>query len=122
MLEFTTLDRCAAYVAARAAVIAVQRAAGSWPDPLAARARHAAIGTMQLTAAAIAYDHASASRRRYLRDALTSAVSVVTTLDVARASDVASDDLVAAQRVAGRTVALLGMLLHANTSPIPGRR
>jgi len=39
MSEFKSLDRCAAYVAARTALIAVQRVADGWPEELAERAR-----------------------------------------------------------------------------------
>jgi hypothetical protein len=117
MGEFVSLDRCAAYVAARSALSAVQRAAGNWPDDLAARARRAAIHTLQITAEATSHGHGSAARRRCLRDAITSAVGVAASVDVARALGFGNAELIAAQRVAGRTVALLGMFLHANTSP-----
>jgi hypothetical protein len=119
MCEFVSLDRCAAYVAARAALIAVQRATRSWPDTLAARARREAIETMHVTAEATAYDHGTAGRRRCLRDALTSAIGVAACVDVARAMGFEDTGLDAAQRAAGRTVALLGMFLHANTAAIP---
>lgn len=118
MCEFANLDRCAAYVASRAALIAVQRAARTWPDDLADRARQGAIDAMQLTAAAISHGHASAGRRHYLREAMTAALGVATRVDVARAMGLGGDDLVALQALAGRTVALLGMFLHANTAPV----
>ena len=119
MCEFTSLDRCAAFVAARAALIGVQRTAAGWPDTLADRARRAAADTMQGTAEAISHAHGSAGRRRCLRDALTSAIGVTASVDVARTMGLGDAQLDHVQRLAGRTVALLGMFLHANTSPIP---
>ena len=117
MCEFASLDRCAAYVAARAALTAVQRAAAAWPDGLGQRARRSAIATVQLTAEAISHDHATAGRRRCLRDAITTALGVAATIDVAHAMGYGDGDgeLVDVQRIAGRVVALLGMLLHAST-------
>lgn len=119
MCEFSSLDRCAAYVAARAALVAVRRAVDGWPDTLADRARGAAIDTMHVTAEAISHAHGSAGRRRCLRDAITSAIGVAASVDVARAMGFGDAGLDDALRLAGRTVALLGMFLHANTSSIP---
>jgi hypothetical protein len=119
MGEFVSLDRCASYVAARAALSALQRTTASWPEGLAGRARRAASATIQITAEATLHDHGSAARRRCLRDAITTAIGVTAAIDIARTLGFDGSDLVDAQRVAGRTVALLGMFLHANTSPIP---
>jgi hypothetical protein len=118
MREFASPERCAAYVAARAALIAVQRVAAHWPESLADRARRGASDALQLTAAAIAHDHASAGRRHCLREAITSALGVAATVDLAHAMGQRSDDLADVQRVAGRSVALLAMFLHANTSAL----
>lgn len=119
MSEFKSLDRCAAYVAARTALISVQRVADGWPEGLAERARSAASDTLHVTAEAISHGHASAGRRRCLRDALTSAISVAASVDAARTMGLGDAGLDHAQRSAGRTVALLGMFLHANTAAIP---
>jgi hypothetical protein len=116
MRDFADLDRCAAYVAARAALITVQRATASWPASLADRARHGAIDTVELTAAAVSHDHASAGRRHCLREALTTALGVAATVDVAGAMGLGDDELTDLRRVAGWTVALLGMFLHASTA------
>jgi hypothetical protein len=119
MCEFATLDRCAAYVAARALLIAVQRVTGSWPTQLADRARSAATAAVALTAEAIAHGPASAGRRRCLRDAITSAIGIAAAVDIAGAMGFGGAELGHVQRVAGRSVALLAMFLHANTAPIP---
>ena len=122
MSEFTSPERCAAYVAARTALHAVQRTSDRWPEGLAERARRAAADTLRVTAEAIAHGHASAGRRRCLRDALVSAITVATSVDVARTLGLCDGELDHAQRTAGRTVALLGMFLHASTSALPEPR
>jgi hypothetical protein len=119
MCEFASLDRCAAYVAVRALLIAVERVTGSWPAHLADRSRRTAMAAVELSAEAISHDHASAGRRRCLRDAITSAIGIAAAVDIARAMGFGGAELDHVQRVAGRSVALLAMFLHANTSPIP---
>jgi hypothetical protein len=116
MGEFASLDRCAAYVAARALLVAVERVTGSWPTRLAVRARRAAMAAVELTAEATAHGPASAGRRRCLRDAITSAIGIAAALDIARATGFGGAELHDVQCVAGRLVALLAMFLHANTS------
>ncbi len=116
MCEFETLDRCAAYVAARDTLAAVHRAARSWPTEIARSARHAAARTLITTAEGITCDHGSAGRRRCLREALGTAIEVAATCDVAVALGLRDDDLEAAHRQSGRAVALLAMFFHANTT------
>jgi hypothetical protein len=118
-MEFANLDRCAAYVAARTTLTAVQRLAGRWPESLADRTRRAAADAMHGTADAVSFGLGSVRRRRRLRDALTSAVTVASFIDLARTMGFGGRDLDDTQRLAGRSIALLGMLLHADTSPIP---
>lgn len=116
MGEFTSPDRCAAYVAARTALIAVQRSAADWPDGLGDRARRGAIDTLQLTAEAISHGPATAGRRQCLRAAIATALGVAAAIDIAHAMGCGGGELVDAQRIAGRAVAMLGMLLHASTA------
>jgi hypothetical protein len=116
MGEFTTFDQCAAYVAARTASISLERAAAGWPEALRARARHGAIDTVQLTAQALWHDRATEGRRYCLREAISTALGVAAAVDAAGAMGYAGDDLVELRRIAGRTVALLGMLLHAGSA------
>jgi len=40
MHDFASLERCAAYIAARTVLTEVQRAATRWPEALRHRARH----------------------------------------------------------------------------------
>jgi hypothetical protein len=115
MCEFASLDRCAAYVAARTVLTAVQRAATQWPEALGHRARHGAFDTLQLTAQAARHGHDSAGRRHCLREAIAAALEVATTLDAVCAMGY-GEDLAELQRVTGRTIALLGMFLHAGTA------
>ena len=116
MGEFASLDRCAAYVAARALLAAVEQVTGSWPIRLAVRARRAASAAVALTAEAAAHGPGSAGRRRCLRDAITSAIGIAAAVDIARASGLGGAELHDVQRVAGRLIALLAMFLHASTS------
>jgi hypothetical protein len=115
MCEFASLDRCAAYVAARTELTAVQRAAPHWPEVLGRRARRGALDTLRLTAQAAGHGHDTAGRRHCLREAITTALGVAATVDAVRAMGYADDDLVDLQRLTGRTIALLGMFLHAGT-------
>lgn len=114
MNEFDSLDCCSAYVASRDALDAVHRAAATWPDGLAATVREAAVETIMQTAEALGHEAGTAGRRRCLREALASAIALAATLDVARAMALPDD---AAQRLAGRAIAMLGMFLHANALP-----
>jgi hypothetical protein len=116
MREFASLERCAAYVAARAVLTEVQRTAAHWPETLRLRARHAALDTLQLTARAAHQGHDSAGRRQCLREAITTALGVAATVDAVSAMGYGGDELAELQRVTGRTIALLGMFLHAGTA------
>ncbi len=118
MCEFVSLERCAAYVAARAVLIAVQRTAPQWPEALSHRAHRGALDTLQLTAQAAHHGHDSAGRRHCLREAITTALGVAATVDAVRTMGYGGDDLADLQRVTGRTIALLGMFLHAGTALI----
>ena len=114
MNEFESLDCCSAYVAARDALDAAHRAASTWPAALATQVHEAAVDAIMLTAEAIGHEAGTAGRRRCLREALVSALGLAATLDVARAMSLPDD---AAQRLAGRAIAMLGMFLHANAMP-----
>jgi hypothetical protein len=118
MSELINLDRCAAYVAARATLAAVQRVAGPWPPELADRARRGAVDAIHLTAIAVSYAAGSPGRRHCLREAITSAVGVAAFVDAAGAMGYGAEPteplLEQARRVAGQTIALLGMLLHTS--------
>ena len=116
MREFASLERCAAYVAARAVLTEVLRAAARWPEALRHRARRAALDTLQLTAQAAGHGHDSVGRRQCLREAIATALCVAATVDALRAMGYGGDELAELQRVTGRTIALLGMFLHAGTA------
>lgn len=119
MGEFASLERCAAYVATRATLTAVDRAIARWPLSLAERTRRAARDAMQTTAKSLIHDRLSAGRRHDLRDAISAAVAVAAYIDLAHAMGFALVELDELHRLAGRSIALLAMLLHASTSPIP---
>jgi hypothetical protein len=122
MREFTQLDQCAAYAAARAALIAVQRVTIGWPSSLAELARYAAADAVRVTAAALSYSPGSADRRRCLRDAIVSAINVAALIEDAGAMGAIRVDakhLEQTQRIAGRSIALLGISLRDNEPPAP---
>jgi hypothetical protein len=115
MLDFANLDRCAAYVATRAAAVAMHQVSARWPALLADRARGAALEAMQATAEAAAQVAGSTGRRRCLRDAITSAILTAGSLEAAHAMGFGDAELDSLRRTIGRAVALLGMFLHAST-------
>jgi hypothetical protein len=118
MSEFSSLERCSAYVAAKAALAAVQRVSGSWPADLAVHAERAALDAIHVTAVAVAHSHGSVDRRSCLRDALTRAIHVAGFIDAAGAMGFGAGSIDDVQRVAGRSIAMLSMFLHAST-PLP---
>ncbi|HET7506056.1 MAG TPA: hypothetical protein VFK02_33780 [Kofleriaceae bacterium] len=118
MCELSSLDRCAAYVAAHSARIAVDEAAHRWPTGLAVPARRAAAEAVLVIREAVSYAPASAGRRRCLRDAISRAVHVAAAIDAARTMGFDDPDLDDAQRVTSRAIALLGMFLHASTTVV----
>jgi hypothetical protein len=111
------LDRCAAYVAARDALVAIHDASAAWPSTIAVEARRAAVTAVAITAEGLGHGATTAARRRCIREALASAIAVAATLDVARAAGVDDGSMTAAQHHTGRAVALLALLLHASANP-----
>jgi hypothetical protein len=109
------LQRCAAYVAARDALVAVHDASLLWPDAGAEAARRAAVSAVATTAESLHHPAGTAARGRCVREAIAAALAVVAALEVARAVGVGDDGMTLAHHHAGRAVALLGLLLHANT-------
>jgi four helix bundle protein len=114
MTDFPSLDRCAAYVAARLALAAIHQTTQRWPTALADQARRAAADTVMTTAEGVACDHGTPSRRRCLRTAIGRAIETSAAIDVARAMGYADADVERAHKLAGRSIALLGLFLHAN--------
>jgi hypothetical protein len=112
--EFEFPEKCAAYVASRAAVEAVQRAARRWPLELAEPARTAAVALDHAAADCLDHPPATAGRRRCVREAIVIAIGVASACDIAHALGLAGDELDAAQRTTSRAIALLAMLLHAS--------
>ena len=111
MNEFDSLDCCSAYVASRETLDAVHRAAETWPARIADQVRDAASTAILKTAEAIGHEAGTAARRRCLRAALGASLELAATLDVARAMQLADEP---AQRLAGRSIAMLGMFLSAS--------
>jgi hypothetical protein len=112
--EFSSLDRCAAFVSARCALAAVIDAAYAWPCDVAEPARTTAADLLSSIADGIVLPAGTAARRRGLRLAIGHAIQLAALVDVARATGATGTALEHAQRTTGHTVALLGMLFHAN--------
>lgn len=117
MVEFESPERCAAYLATRGALEAVQRAVPSWPDELAVRARAAALHAASTTFASLGHDPASAARRRCLRHALHAAVDIAAACEVARAFEARGAELDAAELAATRAISSLALFRHASLPP-----
>jgi hypothetical protein len=112
------LDRCAAYVAARAALVAIANVSERWPLDLAQQAKQHAMNTVMTTAEGLSFEHGSPGRRRCVRNALGTALSLAATIDVVRAihaDETFAPDTSRAQDTAGKAVALLGLLFQANS-------
>jgi hypothetical protein len=112
--EFESPEKCAAYVASRAAVEAVQRAARGWPAELADPARTAAIALEHAAADCLDHPPATAARRRCVREAIVIAIGVASACDIAHALGLAGEALDDAQLTTSRAIALLAMFLHAS--------
>jgi len=117
MTTETTLDRCAAYVAARAALAEIQRTVERWPSELADHARLCALATVMTTADSVDHAPTSAGRRRCVRAALAAAIELSTAFEIARALGHGDAALDRASHDAGRTIAMLGLYLHASETP-----
>ena len=113
------LERCAAYIATRAAVLVVHRASEAWPLELADRAKRAAVDAMMTASEALGHHATSPARRRSVRGALTHALEVSALCDVARAYGVDPVDIEHALQAIGRAIVLLSMLLHASAQDFP---
>jgi hypothetical protein len=114
MTEVPSLDRCAAYIAARDALTAIHLTARRWPTPLADRARRAAADTVMTTAECLSHAYGTPARRRCVRAAIGTALETSAAIDVALATGVRDPDLARAQQLAGRSIALLALLFRAS--------
>ena len=115
--ELSTIERCAAYVAARGAIAAIDRAAATWPPHLAVSTRRLAIDGVLALVEGLGHPHGTPARRRCLRAGLVHALDVSAGLDIVRAMGVDASDggLDRALAASGRTIALLSLFLHANS-------
>jgi hypothetical protein len=115
------LERCAAYTAARDALVHVHDASTRWPEDVASGACRAAVAAVAMTAEGLDHPTGTSARGRCIREALGAALVLAGALEVAKAigEDDGDDDvgsgIALARHHAGRSVALLGLLLHANT-------
>src|SRR5262245_11936675 len=82
-MEFESLERCAAYVAAQDAAEAIDREARRWPPRVATLARQLAEDAVCVTTEALGYAPSSPQRRRGLRAAIAVALEVAVACDAA---------------------------------------
>jgi hypothetical protein len=111
-----TLERFAAYAAARDALVAIQRATSAWPPDLAERARTTATNIIAKTAEANDKEPTSAARRLCLREAIVDALLLAAMCDLATSRGLTSDDLDDSLRHASRTISMLAMSFHATAT------
>jgi hypothetical protein len=114
MTDVPSLDRCAAYLAARDALAAIHLTVRRWPTPLADRARRAAADTVMTTAECLSHGHGTPARRRCVRAAIGTALETSAAIDVALATGVRDPELPRVQQLASRSVAMLALLYRAS--------
>lgn len=105
-------ETCAAYVAAREALVALRVAVAGWPLDLAEHAHTRALVAISATAASLDHAHASGARRMYIRSALAAALDLSGDCEIAAALGHAVDPV---RHEVGRAVAMLGLYLHASS-------
>jgi energy-converting hydrogenase A subunit M len=111
-MNVETLDRSAAYVAAKSALDVVQRVTGGWPTEVAEPAQRCARDMVASIAESLEHGEISPARRRCLRGAILNAIELAAICDIARAHGLGSEDSL---RSAGRALSLLGLSYHATS-------
>jgi hypothetical protein len=111
-----TLDRFAAYSAARDALTAIQKATSAWPPELAKQAKTTANNIITKTVAAVDEEPTSAARRKCLREAIVEALVLASICDLASSHGLNSEELDDSLRHASRTISMLGLSFHATSA------
>lgn len=109
-----SLEKCAAYVAARGALDTIVRTSRRWPELMGIEARIAALEMVRAVVDGVTCEPESVRRRRCARDAMTSALRVAALCDVARATGVDDVALEEAERATSRAVSVLALFFHAS--------
>ncbi|HUS31478.1 MAG TPA: hypothetical protein VMZ53_23395 [Kofleriaceae bacterium] len=111
-MNIESIDRSAAYVAAKSAVDVVQKITGGWPSEVAEPAKRCAQNLLSAISEALEHGETTASRRRCLRGALLNAIELAAICDIARAHGLVTEQSL---QSTGRTLSLLGMSYHATS-------
>ena len=111
-----TLDRNAAYVAARIALETVRDATAAWPPDVARSATKAAGETVVAVVEALRHEPTSAARRKSLRNALCFALELAAICDIAIAHGLGSAQVQESLRCASRALSMLGLSFHATAA------
>lgn len=111
-----TLDRNAAYVAARTAAQTIRDATTQWPPDVARTANKVASDVVVAVLDALREDPTSAARRKLLRGAVCHALELAAICDIAIAHGLKSAQVEESLRCASRTLSLLGMSFHATAA------
>ena len=111
-----TLDRNAAYVAARAAAETVRSATNGWPPDVARTANKVAGDIVVAILEALREEPTSPARRKSLRGAVCHALELAAICDIAIAHGLRTAQVEETLRCASRTLSLLGMSFHATAA------
>lgn len=111
-MYIVSIDRSAAYVAAKSALDVVQRITGGWPNEVAEPAKRCAQNMLASIAEALEHGETTPSRRRCLRGALLNAIELAAICDIARAHGLGTD---VSLQCTARTLSLLGMSYQATS-------
>ena len=111
-MNIESLDRSAAYIAAKSAVEIVQQMTGGWPTEVAEPAKKCARNLLASLTEALEHGETTASRRRCLRGAMLNAIELAAICDIARAHGLGADESLQSM---GRTLSYLGMSYHATS-------
>lgn len=117
-MNIETLDRNAAYVAARTAQVAIRDATRGWPSDVARCANKLAFDTVTAVVESLKHGPTSAERRKSLRGALCSALELAGICDIATSHGLGSVALEESLRATSRTLSMLGMSFHATAAGI----
>lgn len=115
-MHVVTIDRDAAFIAARAAQMTIEQATCGWPPDVARSAHKAAADTVAAVLAALKEAPTSAARRKGLRNALCSALELAAICDIALAYGLGNARVHESLRCASRTLSMLGMSFHATAA------
>jgi len=111
-----SLERNAAYMAARVAFETIRDATASWPPEVARDANRAASDTVVRVLEALREQPTSAARRKSLRGALCNALELAAICDIAIAHGLGNAQVEESLRCASRALSMIGLSFHATAA------